>query len=808
MVQSGTQSLWNDSNEADSVRVLRQSWHSTRDWFKSFPRKFPHYSREKLPALKWIPRYDFKKWIIGDLIAGITVGIMVVPQGLAYAKVANLPVQYGLYSAYLGSLLYCFIGTSKDINLGPTAVLSLITGQIVAEFAVEGGPTPAEVATAAAFFSGLIALILGTFKLGIILDFFPAPVLAGYTTGAAINIAVSQLPKFLGIPGVNNRQASYLVIKDTFKNITHISWRDLLFGITSFAMLYGIEQGRKRWGNKRKWLQILSNARFSVTVIIFTIIAFLVVRNDTAKPLLSIIKTVPKGLYPPTNPGLGESWVLKNLGHVITLTLASVLEHIAISKALARKGQYFVSSDQELFAIGFTNVIGSCFGAAPITGSFSRSAVSAQSGVNSPLGGLFTGVIVIISLLFLTPIFFYIPESTLSAIIIGAVLNLILTYDVFINLWRISLLDFVAAVISLVLTVFISVEVGIAAGTGLALVVLLYRVARPDWNRLHGIRQKPNVYVTVKYPGLHSGDNDSADDDGTSSTVSSFYSHSNLVSRSGRESKTGKNLLVYELVSPPPGILVIRVEEALVFPNMEFFQTQVYEEVYKYTSVPPSIVNKNKLWSDDLEGRIKRLRKETHGRDVKDDELPPLKAIVFDFCAVNNMDSSGLQGLFDLHSILQEEGRDNSTNVFFEIHFVAVQSKVLRLIELSGISRPIVPITPHLGRLNNIKKRLSDEYRVIRSTEDGEGGEMEEVQLQSLERPGESDAGEALITDPTIIHLTIDEAIQAIEYRYRLFQIHKEEMAAVPISIQSEESTDVEEVPSKEEEKNPSDASV
>ncbi|PRP84558.1 sulfate permease [Planoprotostelium fungivorum] len=737
MVHTESGPRWSSNNESDGARVIKLVGRSVLSSIRLLPKSLPGIIQRTLPPIK-------RGFIIGDCIAGLTVGIMVVPQGLAYAKVANLPVQYGLYSAYLGCLIYCLFGTSKDINLGPTAVLSLITGQIVANNSTISAAT---IATAAAFFSGLIALGLGVFRLGILLDFFPAPVLAGYTTGAAINIAVTQLPKFLGIQGINNRNPTYQVIYDVCKNIPHIAWRDLLIGFSSFTLLTIMEQLRKKWGPKHRWVQVMGTARFSITVIIFTFLSFLICRNETVYSF-SLVKTVPSGLLAPRSPGVTERWISSGMSSIVTLTLASVLEHIAISKALARKGQYVVDTDQELLAIGVTNVVGSFFGAYPVTGSFSRSAVSAQSGVNSPLAGLITGIIVIISLICMTPAFYYIPEATLSAVIIGAVLNLILTFDVFVNLWRISLLDFMAAVFALVLTVIVSVEIGIGAATGFALAVLLYRIARPHTSHLVHVVRHPNVWVDADKDDLGG----STDEESTS-VVNVLKKRGSHLLRSKRE----------DVEAAPPGILVLRMNESLIFPNMEYFKQQVYENVYKFTRVPDAIATRRKMWSDDFDHIVKNIRLREHGRVVDDEDLPPLKAIIFDFSTVNNMDSSGLQGLFDLHAILRDEGRDNETDVFFEIHFVAVQKSVLRLLELSGITKPIVPITPHLGS-NRQTVVDEEEYRTLETeSEMTEQGTISNQETQS----------DALITDPSLVHLTIEEAIGAVQSRYLDFQNRK-----------------------------------
>jgi len=353
-----------------------------------------------------LPKFN-RQWALRDVIAGITVGLIVVPQGMSYSKVAGLPVQHGLYSAYIGAIFYCFMGTSKDLTIGPTAVISLITGELVVELA--GRMSPQEVAAISCLCVGALTMILGVLRLGIILDFFPTTVLVGYTSGAAATIVIQQIPKWLGVPGINNRAPVYTIIITMFQAIKTLSWLDLVFGLVSFFMLVAIGLAVDRWGRGRFSIQLVKISRFFIVTVLATVISYILNRNapHNAKgeiiPRISILKTVPSGLPPPQVPHVSSEIFAEILPKLFAIALATILEHIAIAKAFARKNRYQIDANQELLALGLANVTASFFGAYTVTGSFSRSAVKFQCGVKSPFAGFVTGALVLLALYFLTP---------------------------------------------------------------------------------------------------------------------------------------------------------------------------------------------------------------------------------------------------------------------------------------------------------------------------------------------------------------------------------------------------------------------
>ncbi|KAF9913750.1 hypothetical protein BX616_009656 [Lobosporangium transversale] len=626
------------------------------NWVKAFPSNTPRYITERLPIIKWLPKYN-RGWALRDIIAGVTVGLIVVPQGMSYSKIAGLPVQHGLYSAYIGAIFYCFMGTSKDLTIGPTAVISLITGELVAELA--GRMSAPAVAAISCLCVGALTLILGVLRLGIILDFFPTTVLVGYTSGAAATIVIQQIPKWLGVPNINNRAPVYDIIINMLKAIKTLSWLDLVFGLVGFFILVGIGLAVDRWGRGKFSIQMIKISRFFIVTVLATVASFLVNKGAPldAKgqiiPRISILKTVPSGLPHPAVPGITAEIFREIVPKLFAIALATILEHIAIAKAFARKNRYQLDTNQELLALGAANITASFFGAYTVTGSFSRSAVKFQCGVKSPFAGFVTGALVLLALYFLTPAFFYIPDAALSAVIMVAVSTLISPPSVFVQFYKVNLWDFLASQVALWVTIFVSVEAGIASGVGFSLLVLLFRIARPHFHVLHQVKDRPDLFVDES------------------------------LSKS------------FETVPAPHGILVFKPEESATFPNVESFQSWALDEVYKYTRFGGRVKSvSEKMWSDDLDVHIRNLRKATHGADSKitDDDLPQLRAVILDMSAINQIDSTGLQNLFDLRDLFRDyAGVTDYPTLFFELHFANVQANVLNILERSGITRPLSP---------------------------------------------------------------------------------------------------------------------
>jgi solute carrier family 26 (sodium-independent sulfate anion transporter), member 11 len=355
-----------------------------------------------------------------DLIAGLTVGAVVVPQSMSYAKIATLPAEYGLYSSFVGVFIYCFFATSKDVTIGPVAVMSLQTARVI-QSVQESNPefTAPQIATALALLCGAITLGIGLIRLGFIVEFIPAPAIAGFMTGSAITIAAGQVPSLLGTSKLfDTRAACYLVIINTLKNLPNTTL-DAAFGLPCLFFLYlyrwFFNWGSRRWPKYKRWCFYALVLRNAIVIIFITLFSWLACRSNPKKPPISILLTVPRG-FQHVGPLFINSSLASALGSALPVsTVILLLEHISISKSFGRINDYKIIPDQELIAIGVTNLIGSFFNAYPATGSFSRSAIKSKSGVRTPLAGIITGIVVILALYALTDAFYWIPSAGLAA---------------------------------------------------------------------------------------------------------------------------------------------------------------------------------------------------------------------------------------------------------------------------------------------------------------------------------------------------------------------------------------------------------
>lgn len=439
---------------------------------------------EFLPIFTWLPKYSITRSLVGDIVAGLTVGLMAIPQGLAYAEIAGLPAQYGLYAALVGAFLYAPFGTSKDLNVGPTAILSLI---IVTANADTSNPLSSHLTQALflAFASGITQLIAGFLELGLFLDFISHPVISGFTSASALTIAMTQLTHLTKIPV---RTAFKDAIYDTFANVRSISLPDTLLGLLSIGVLL-LMTLLKRFKRKRQpFLWFLCIARNAIVVLVAALATFLIYGTEE-KPAYGIVGNVPAGLPSPTLSQfttLDTSAVINLLPTALLCSVIGVLETVAVAKAFARQNGYSskLRTSQELVAMGFIQVLGSFFGAYPVSGSFSRTAVNSEAGSRTPLNGFFAGIVLMVAILFFTPAMYYVPQPTLAAVIITAVLHMF-DWRLFKTLYQLGKFgdaawwDLTCLTVSFWGCLFLGIEWGITVAFSLSIVILLYRSSRP-----------------------------------------------------------------------------------------------------------------------------------------------------------------------------------------------------------------------------------------------------------------------------------------------------------------------------------------
>ncbi|KAK9694872.1 hypothetical protein K7432_013255 [Basidiobolus ranarum] len=585
------------------------------------------------PIISWLPRYN-RGWLFGDFIAGITIGIMVVPQALSYALIANLPVQYGLYTATFSAILYCLFGTSKDINVGPITMLSLLTGQVALRIANTYGYSTQEVAITMAFMSGIILLILGILRLGILLDFISAPVSIGFTTGAALSIMSTQIPSLLGVKGIDTERMPIIIIIESCKSLPHSQWVDLILGILAIIVLASLNYIKTRFGYRYFILRFLGTARNAIVIVIFTLVSLTIKRLDDQSKV-TIIGDVPRGLQPPEIPNLNGQ-LLREIGASSGIAvLLGLMEHFGVCKSMGRKNKYTTDNNQELLGLGVCNIIGSIFSGYCASGSFSRGAVNAQSNVKTPLSGVLTGVIAIFSLLFLPSAFYYIPQASLSAIILVSMTGLVSSPRVFWHIWKIDKTDFMASVIGALITLFVKIETGILMAIGCSIIVLLYRLARPRVMFPLGVDQ-----VEI-FGGEHSGD----------------------VSR---------------------GVVMVRLQESLLFPNVEYFRRKTMRNIARCTrsiDTVPGELN----WCD-----CKAETRDSGNRDLT--TLPYLKAVIFDMTLVNQIDYSGVQCILEIKSELERYVEVDEVENSVQIYYVGVNPTVHKKLQSADLIAEEAPI--------------------------------------------------------------------------------------------------------------------
>lgn len=443
----------------------------------------------RLPCLTWLRSYN-AECLLGDLVAGFTVGLMIIPQALAYGIVAGLTPSDGLYSAFIPSFVYFLLGSTMEMNIGPTAIMALMTYQ----YTSSGG---APYAVLLCFTSGLIEFVSGVINLGFLINFISQPVISGFTSAAAITIASSQLKALFGL-SLKTKGLVDTWVK-VFSNIKDFRWQDLTLGLVCIVLLLLLKEVRSiRWpcldhssrglGQRvlKKVIFYLSVGRNALVVIIASVIAYSLDGDDQPFTITGHVEPgIPKASLPPfstintnTNETVTFPEIMSDIGiGVVMVPFIAILDHIAIVSAFA-KGRTF-DATQEIITLGIANLVGSFFGSMPTTGSLSRSAVNLTSGVRTPAGGLVTGVMVLLALAFLTPAFTYIPKSTLAAVIMCAVIHLI-DYSIVMPLWRSKKIDLVPLLVTFIGCLMWGLEWGILLGIGLNLSMLLFSIATPS----------------------------------------------------------------------------------------------------------------------------------------------------------------------------------------------------------------------------------------------------------------------------------------------------------------------------------------
>jgi SulP family sulfate permease len=432
-----------------------------------------------VPALDWLRHYE-RKHLPGDALAGVIVATLLIPQGMAYALLAGLPPQFGLYASLLPLAVYALLGSSRFVAVGPVAMVSLLIANGVAEFAEPGSPRYLVFATATALVVGLMQIAMGTARLGVLTTFLSHPVLSGFSSAAAIIIALSQVKHLLGVK-LPQTEHFHELLAQLARAVPQTNVPTMAIGLASILLLLVFQYLLPRLLASWKKLpssvaQSLSKSGPLFAVIVGTAIVAAFGLGETSG--VNIVGEIPRGLPKLAFPALGVSEFLPLIPLALTVSFVGFLESISVAKTLASKRRQKVESNQELIALGAANFAAGVTGAYPVTGGFSRSVVNFSAGANTGLASLITAALIAVSVLFLMPLFHHLPQAVLGAVIILAVAGLI-DFATPRRLWRYNKADAAALILTFVTVLALGIEKGILIGAASAIILHLWRTSRP-----------------------------------------------------------------------------------------------------------------------------------------------------------------------------------------------------------------------------------------------------------------------------------------------------------------------------------------
>ena len=482
-----------------------------------------------LPILTWGRHYD-RSALMNDLVAAVIVTIMLIPQSLAYALLAGLPPEAGIYASIAPILLYAVFGTSRALAVGPVAVVSLLTASAVGQVAEGGTAGYAIAALTLAGLSGGFLLMLGIFRLGFMANFLSHPVIAGFITASGILIATSQLKHILGVDA-----GGHTLLEMVSALMSHIGQTNLItviIGIAATAFLFWVRKGLKpllRSFGASPFLADIVTKAGPVAAVVVTTLAVWAFGLDSRG--VSIIGDVPQALPPLTMPSVAPDLIRKLAIPAILISIIGFVESISVAQTLAAKKRQRIDPNQELIGLGAANLGAAFTGGYPVTGGFARSVVNFDAGAETPAAGAFTAIGLAIAALALTPLIYYLPNATLAATIVVAVLSLV-DFSILRKTWSYSRTDFAAVAATIFLTLVLGVEMGVASGVILSVALHLYKTS------------KPHVAEVGLVPGTNHFRN-----------------------------------IIRHHVQTDPHVLTLRVDESLYFVNARFLEDLVQDRV-------------------------------------------------------------------------------------------------------------------------------------------------------------------------------------------------------------------------------------
>jgi len=485
--------------------------------------------RRYLPILTWGAEYSCRTFT-NDLVVACIVTVMLIPQSLAYAMLAGLPPEIGLYASMAPLILYAIFGTSRTLAVGPVAVASLMTAAAVGQVASQGTPEYYGAAIALAMVSGLLLLAMGLLRLGFLANFLSHPVISGFITASGIQIAAGQFAPVLGIKA--HGETFFDLIQSIVPNLININPYTAAIGLTSLVFLFWVRSGFKplllKLGFSERPAGLLAKAGPALAIVVTTVTVWGLGLVDHG---VKIVGTVPQGLPSLALPPLDVALWMTILVPALLISVVGYVESISVALTLAAKRRQRVDPDQELIALGMSNVGSAISGGFPVTGGFSRSVVNFDAGAETPAAGAFTAIGIAIATLFLTPLLYFLPSATLAATIIVAVLSLV-DIGAIKRTYSYSKTDFAAMAATILLTLAEGVEIGLIAGVSLSIFLHLYRTS------------KPHIATVGQLPGTMNFRNESR-----------------------------------HTVVTDPEILSLRIDASLYFPNARFVEDYINNAV-------------------------------------------------------------------------------------------------------------------------------------------------------------------------------------------------------------------------------------
>ncbi len=428
------------------------------------------------PPLDWGRSYT-RDTLTNDLMAAVIVTIMLIPQSLAYALLAGLPPEAGIYASIVPIMFYALFGTSRALAVGPVAVVSLMTAAAIGQVAEAGSMGYAAAALTLALLSGAMLLTLGLLRLGFIANFLSHPVIAGFITASGILIATSQLKHILGVPAGGHTLIEMLGALRA--HLDAVNWPTLIIGVLATGFLFWVRKGLKplllRAGLKPRMADLLAKTGPVAAVAVSTLAVWLLGLEARG---VAIVGAVPQGLPPLTLPDLSPGLVSALVLPAALISIIGFVESVSVAQTLAAKKRQRINPDQELIGLGAANIGAAFTGGYPVTGGFARSVVNFDAGAETPAAGAFTAVGLAIAALALTPLIFFLPKAVLAGTIIVAVLSLV-DFSILRKSWAYSYADFAAVLATILLTLGLGVEAGVSAGVMLSLALHLYKTSRP-----------------------------------------------------------------------------------------------------------------------------------------------------------------------------------------------------------------------------------------------------------------------------------------------------------------------------------------